>query len=847
MSRRLWGAFALCWLVSGCFGVSQNPGYFPHLLPTGDIIRTHAKPPFGVYKNFDPYACRLEVRPLESTNPVQTQHVLIATVYDAEGNPLRKRRVEWMLEGVGNIVEVDEAGLFPGRGYKVDNKYAVSYTAYKEQRITRGNDDPTDDIVIRPGQTWCVITSAVEGDTKITVYAPEIHNWDQHKVFVTKHWVDAEWELPPPAINPAGTEHVFTTRIYRHTNHEPLANYRVRYRIIGGPPAVFVPGGTQEAIVLSDMGGNASVTLAQVQPALGLNRVSVEIIRPPDPCAPSGGLGVVVGGGVTTKEWLAPQVLLDKVAPPSVLLGEEIPYTITVRNTGKVETQAVTILDTIPDGLLYLRSEPTAQMEEDQLVWTLPGLSPGQAQTVQAVFRTTRPGPVQNRARAVTPEGPGDEKSVTTLVTVPQLQVVKTGPPLAVLGMPVPYQITVSNPGDGPAHNVVLTDQFDDGLEHDSGANPIRLEIGTLAPGANKTVTLSLTPRVMGRLVNRVVAVADGNLRAESEHAIEVQRAQLRISKTGPAMRYIGRPAIWEIQVQNPGDVPLTNVVVRDQLPPELVFTSAGQGGTFTDGQVVWNLGTLQPEETKIVEVTTRCERMTPRALNVAVASADPGLQVQAEAAIEILGLPAFRLEVDDVDDPVAVGGRTSYQITVTNQGSLAGNGVRIVAQIPPQMRAINANGPTRATISGATVTFPPVDGLEPGQALTYIVEVECLTEGDVRFRAELSATSLLAPVVEEESTTIYNPATGPRPTSTEPPPAGNPSGTGAVGSSGSPTRIDPIRIGAPTPSATIGAPAPTRTDPRGVVPVDFRASPLSPVPGNPAGSAPGVSLATPR
>ena len=74
--------------------------------------------------------------------PVRTQHVIIATIYDEKGVPRRARRVEWMLEGAGNIVEVDESGIFPGRGYKVDNKYAVSYTSYKEHRITRGNANP---------------------------------------------------------------------------------------------------------------------------------------------------------------------------------------------------------------------------------------------------------------------------------------------------------------------------------------------------------------------------------------------------------------------------------------------------------------------------------------------------------------------------------------------------------------------------------------------------------------------------------------------------------------------------------------------------------------------------------
>ena len=100
--------------------------------------------------------------------------------------------------------------------------------------------------MIRPGQTWCVISSAVEGDTHVTVYAPEINNWDNHKVFVTKHWVDAEWTIPPPAVNRAGTEHVFTTNVFRHTDHQPLANYRVRYRILDGPPARFLPSGRRK-------------------------------------------------------------------------------------------------------------------------------------------------------------------------------------------------------------------------------------------------------------------------------------------------------------------------------------------------------------------------------------------------------------------------------------------------------------------------------------------------------------------------------------------------------------------------------------------------------------------------
>jgi uncharacterized repeat protein (TIGR01451 family) len=757
-------------LLSGCFGVSQNPSYFPHLLPTGDIIRTHAKPPgFGYFSNFDPHACRLEVRPLDATNPVQTRHVLIATVYDGKGVPRRSRRVEWMLEGVGNIVEVDESGFFPGRGYKVDNKYAVSYTDYCEHRITRGNANPNDDFMIRPGQSWCVISSAVEGDTHVTVYAPEIANWDAHQVVVTKHWVDAEWVMPLPAAGRAGTEHVFNTNVFRHTDRQPLANYKIRYRILDGPPAIFLQSRSPEAVVNTDLSGNAAVTLAQVTPQAGVNRIGVEIVRPPDPCSPSGS-GIIIGHGETTMEWLAPSVALTKTGPAAAAIGQEIPYTITIANTGKVETQAMTVRDAVPDGLQYVRSDPPATVEGNQLTWTMGALQSGQAHTIQAVFRATRVGQVTNCANVTTVEGLQAENCANTQVTAPQLTVAKTGPTNGVVNVPITYQITVSNPGTGPATNVVLSDEFDAALEHESRSTTVELRVGTLGPNETKTIPLVLTPRKVGQLMNRVTATADGNLRAQAQHPVTVQEARITLSKSGPAARYVDRQAIFDLRVTNPGEVPLTNVVVRDQLPPELAFVSATEGGqTGADGQVTWNIGTLQPKQERIVQVTTRCLKLTPRAVNTAVATADPGLREQAEAALEIRGIPAFRLEVIDLDDPVEVGAKTMYRIDVTNQGSLPGNQVEIVATVPKEMRVLNADGPTKPTVDGQKVTFPPVDAVAPKQTLSYSVQVQAVQPGDVRFRVELRSAQLREPVIEEESTTIYSPGPSPAPS----PPAG--------------------------------------------------------------------------
>src|SRR5262245_27749769 len=420
--RMAWATRWFCRLVlllavglqTGCMGGSSNPTYFPHFGLFQDIVRTHAKPGGPAYfSDFDKHACRIECYPLEATNPVHTQHVLIATVFDESGQPRRGRRVEWMLEGVGEIVEVDESGVLPGRGYKVDNKYAVCYTSYFERHISRNNGNPNDDFVIKPGQTWCVITSSLEGDSHVVAYAPEIANWDKHKAFAVKHWVDAEWVFPKPAVNRFGTTHVFTTKVYRHSDGQPLTGYRVRCKILDGPPAMFLPGRTQVEEAITGTDGAANVSIAQVAPAAGVNRISVEIVRPPES---GNGVGMVIARGETRKEWVAPHVTLTKTGPPTAAAGQDIPYVLTITNHGQIETKTVTVRDFMPKNAEYVRSDPPASVEGDQLIWTLGELPPGQPRSINVLFKSPSTGTVTNRATLITDEGQTDEKQVTTQI-----------------------------------------------------------------------------------------------------------------------------------------------------------------------------------------------------------------------------------------------------------------------------------------------------------------------------------------------------------------------------------------------------------------------------------------------
>jgi uncharacterized repeat protein (TIGR01451 family) len=770
-------AAALCAPATGCFGVSGNPSYFPYLLPTGDIIPTHGKPPWPAYDaDFDPHAKSLVLMPMEATGRVRTQYVLLATVADECNQPRRGRRVEWKLEGVGSIVEVDEHGIFPGRGYEF-GKYGVSYTRYHEQRIDRGNANPADDFMVRPGQCYCVVTSPVEGDTHITAYAPGIHDWDKRVFHTTIRWVDVTWEFPPRAVARFGTEHVFTTRVSRFTDRRPLQGYEVRYKILDGPPAFFLPNRSQEIIVRSDADGNASARIAQAGPAAGANRVQVDILRPPDPTTPSGST-VPIASGETAVEWLAPNVGINHVAPPAVPLDQEVVFTTAVNNTGRVESRAITVAVSASDGLQFLRANPPPQAG-NELVWTIAGLAPGQAYTIQTVYRAVKPGPATSVAAMTTAEGQKDQKEATTQVTVPDLKVELGGPPTAVLNQPVALQVTLTNPGSAALENVVIEAQLDDGLDQKDHPGVRKLVLGaggppiTLLPQQSQTVNLDLVPRKKGPLGVRVTAKAAGLVR-EATHMVVAQEPKLSVEVIeGPQKRFAGRPGEWKIRVANEGDVPLTNVTVRNKLPPELEFEAASDNGQLVLGEVTWNLGTLEPHGQRILVLKAKAIRPAPAAVQFILASADPGLRQEVQKGLEIVGLGALATNLTDLEDPLELGKVSTYRLEVTNTGTAPVGNLVVRAIASPELKPLRAAGPGGATavVEGQVMAFGKADALAPGAKLVYTFEAQGVKAGDARFEVQVTSDVNAEPLRVQESTRVIAPLPGPGPNGEAPPP----------------------------------------------------------------------------
>src|SRR5262249_4194757 len=157
-------------------------------------------------------------------------------------------KIEWLVQGAGYIQAVDEGNLLT-RGTKSDSQNATSYTGSTSRRPGRYTDNAVESIRIEPGQTWGIISSAVEGECRVTPLAPGLKPLENNRATAPHQWVDLVWRIAPAHPDRSGSQQVLTTSVSRHSDRRALVGGQVRYRVLDGPPAAFVPFQSSSATV----------------------------------------------------------------------------------------------------------------------------------------------------------------------------------------------------------------------------------------------------------------------------------------------------------------------------------------------------------------------------------------------------------------------------------------------------------------------------------------------------------------------------------------------------------------------------------------------------------------------
>ncbi|MCY9531868.1 DUF11 domain-containing protein [Paenibacillus alvei] len=338
------------------------------------------------------------------------------------------------------------------------------------------------------------------------------------------------------------------------------------------------------------------------------------------------------------------ELMISKFAGPDpATVGEELIYTIVVSNETTELLTGVEVVDVLPPGLVFVSAETTqgTVTEAAGTVTALIGdLVPGQSEIITITVIPTAPGIVTNTATATSNQtAPVSSTINTTVNALPPafLTIEKLAEPnLVTLGNEVIFQVTVCNMGETAATNVVAVDTLPAGVEvtgiqvsegtFTQVGHTITASFGVIAPGTCAMITIEAITTVTGTLTNTAVVTADNVEDSETATASITVLQPLAISKqasSNPVL--VGSLLQYTISVANLGELPLTNVIVRDVIPPTVEFVSVqSEGGTCSvSGQTVTCLlGTLegQQEQTIIITVIPLLEGVVT---NTATAQAD--------------------------------------------------------------------------------------------------------------------------------------------------------------------------------------------------------------------------------
>jgi uncharacterized repeat protein (TIGR01451 family) len=448
-----------------------------------------------------------------------------------------------------------------------------------------------------------------------------------------------------------------------------------------------------------------------------------------------------------------PMMSVRWVTRGDVNVGQECRCALVVRNAGKSAAKEVVVEAAFPRTVRLLSAEPAPKESQERLVWTFDELAAGTEKFIEIAMIPSKRGELATSANVRFTE----TAQALFRVEEPQLKLQIQGPHEVLVGEPASQIVTVSNPGTGVAHDVVVEAAIPDGLECQNGKRPV-ISVGSLAPGESRSVRIALAAVKGG---DRMIAVqakgSGGNLVQVAETKLTVIAPSLAVKVEGPGLRYVSRHAKYQIVVTNNSNAPSNNVRVVDAIPNGFGFVKASKGGQLdaSGKAVMWFVGRLEPGKSAELEVDLVAKAIGDFEHRVR-AAADNGAEALAIAATKVDGVASLSIEVADLDDPVEVGSETAYEIRVRNDGSKPADKVSLACELAAGVKLINCKGPTTHAVEETVLTFKPLASLAPGQTIVYQVHIRGTEAGDLRLRARLMSESIQKPITVEETTRFY-------------------------------------------------------------------------------------------
>lgn len=463
-------------------------------------------------------------------------------------------------------------------------------------------------------------------------------------------------------------------------------------------------------------------------------------------------------------------VALDWSGPPTATANRPAEWTLTVRNLSALPAQKATVQVRAPKDATVRQTAPAAKVVDGVYMWELGTLDARSATHLRLTLTPTARGEMGCQAW-VTFTG---TSGMTVAVKEPKLEVTLKAADKVALGAPFSLWYSIANVGDAPASEVKWDFPISPGTtvaRHSDSPKSV-----TLAPGEKYEDRVEVFAGSEGDL-GLSMTVGDGErLSTSATTTIRVVKPQLTVDLIGPSELLLGRKGTYTVKTTNTGTIAVNPVSLEWELPSGVLVM-----GETSDSQLarpspkpmlmssVPHLGgsAIAPGETREISVVMGLHKPGPARFRVkACVNEPPGapdvkrVAATTDFTTEVHGIPALRMELLDLADPVEKGEQTTYEIRVANTGTKADENVVVACPLPEQFQFVTASGPVGYSVqelgSCTVVKFDPIRELAPKTDAAFRVTVKAVSAGDVRFKAHLTSRHLTTSVAKEESTRVY-------------------------------------------------------------------------------------------
>jgi uncharacterized repeat protein (TIGR01451 family) len=211
------------------------------------------------------------------------------------------------------------------------------------------------------------------------------------------------------------------------------------------------------------------------------------------------------------------------------------------------------------------------------------------------------------------------------------------------------------------------------------------------------------------------------------------QAAAVSVETIGPASASMGKPYNFEILVRNPGSMPAQFVRVQDKLPENLQYLGSEPRGEMHEGQLLWDLGTLDGGAERRIKVSVQATG-EGELLTTATATCSARTSLRTKVSQPKLSL------VKKGPETARVGDTVKFELLVSNVGSGPAEQVVLRDRMPAGLQH-------KAQRVPGEVIEADLGTLAPGQTKT--IDMEAMATQAGKF---VNEASVVAPGIAEVS-----------------------------------------------------------------------------------------------